>query len=82
MLVQNDFASISMQGWNSETLFMHENAPDTAGYNSYHVCRNRVGMRAESQSMYNIIYKSVLLNDIIFMSKVIEIFSVKVTIGN
>ena len=64
----------------SETWFRQDNITEITGYNSLHVCRYNIGIGGGISIYVGDKYKSVLLNDISFVSDVIEICSVKVTV--
>ena len=62
----------------SETWFRLENSTEIAGYNSFCVFRNNVGMGGGISIYKGYKHKSVLVNDISFVSNLIEICSVKI----
>ena len=66
----------------SETWFRQDSINEITGYNLFRICRNNVGMGGGISIYVGDKYKSVLKNDISFVSDIIEICSVEVTIGN
>ena len=66
----------------AETWFEQDSVAEITGYNSLHASRNEDKIGGGVSIYMSWDFKSVLLSDISFVSDVIKICSVKITVGN